>query len=49
VVTVDRLTVVEGTVELIVVVYVVAVPDKVVVTVERLTVVDGTVETTVVV
>ena len=45
----DRLTVVDGIVELIVVVYVVAVPDKVVVTVDKLTVVEGIVEEIVVV
>jgi hypothetical protein len=46
---VDKLTVVEGTAEVIVVVYVVAVPENVVATVDRLTVVDGTVDETVVV
>jgi hypothetical protein len=42
---VDKLTVVEGTVDEIVVVYVVAVPDEVVVTVISSNVVDGTVDT----
>jgi hypothetical protein len=49
VVTVDRLTVVDGIVELTVVVYVVATPNSAVVTVDKLTVVDGTVDETVVV
>ena len=45
---VKEVKVVEGTVEVIVVVYVVVVPDNVVVTVDKLTVVDGTVEVRVV-
>lgn len=44
VVIVDRLSVVDGIVELIVVVYVVTVPDNVVVIVDKLSVVDGIVD-----
>jgi hypothetical protein len=49
VVIVDKLNVVEGMVDEMVVVYTVDCPDNVVVTVDKLTVVDGAVETTVVV